>query len=311
MTKSPLLSSRIIIIIIIILLACGMTSVGCAAQAFDDERKQRVAVLDFGDAETGRRVADQFSILLSQEKNAIAIDRALSRAAARGVGYTGSLNMTLAEARDLGAAIGCDYFVTGDAQTIRRSTSATPVYYEAYASIFVVSARTGKLIMWERPSVEAATPGEAEKSLLAGLQRQTPRARVAITRAEQDDFLRRKRERASETLPIEDAPEEGSHAAANYRAPLPYRRLRPPYPETAARAEAEATVDASVEIDAKGEVVRVEIVRWAGFGLDESVIETVRQLHFRPAMRDGVPTPVRVLLRYNFRRPTTEASQQR
>jgi TonB family protein len=307
MTKAPLLSS----LTIIALLACGMTTVARAAQEFDGERKQRVAVLDFGDAETGRRVADQFSELLSQEKNAIAIDRALSRAAARGVGYAGSLNMTLAEARDLGAAISCDYFITGDAQTIRRSTSTTPVYFEAYVSIFVVSARTGKLVMWERPSVEASTPGEAEKSLLAGLQRQAARAHVAITRAEQDDFLRRERERTTETIPIEDAPEEGSTAAANFRAPLPYRRLRPPYPETARRAEVEATVDASVEVDAKGEVARVEIVRWAGFGLDESVVATVRQLHFRPATRDGVPTPVRVLLRYNFRRPTTEASQQR
>ena len=287
-----------------------MTTVVRAAQTFDGERKQRVAVLDFGDTETGRRVADQFSAMLSQEKHTTTVDRALSRAAARGVGYTGSLNMTLAGARDLGAAISCDYFITGDAQTVRRSTSATPVYYEAYASVFVVGARTGKLVMWERPSVEAATPGEAEKSLLAGLNRQAARSRIAITRAEQDDFLRRERERVTETIPIEDAPEEGSPAAANYRAPLPYRRLRPAYPETAARAEAEATIDAAVEINAEGEVSRVEIVRWAGFGLDESVIETVRQLHFRPATRDSVSFPVRVLLRYNFRRPTSDANQQ-
>ncbi|HVF88002.1 MAG TPA: TonB family protein [Pyrinomonadaceae bacterium] len=287
-----------------------MATIARAAQAFDGERKQRVAVLDFGDTETGRRVADLFSALLSQEKHTAMIDRELSRAAARGVGYTGSLNMTLAGARDLGAAIGCDYFITGDAQTVRRSTSATPIYYEAYVSIFVVAARTGKLLMWERPSVEAATPGEAEKSLLAGLQRQAARARVAITRAEQDERTARERERATEIIPIEDAPEQGGTAAANYRAPLPYRRLRPAYPEMAARAEAEATIDVAVEIDAKGEVTRGEIVRWAGFGLDESVIETVRQLHFRPATRDGVPFPVRVLLRYNFRRPTTEASQQ-
>jgi TonB family protein len=77
----------------------------------------------------------------------------------------------------------------------------------------------------------------------------------------------------------------------------------PEYPETAATAEAEATVDVLVELDEKGEVNRVEIARWAGFGLDEATIETVRQLHFFPAMRNGTPIPLRVLLRYNFRKP--------
>ena len=81
-------------------------------------------------------------------------------------------------------------------------------------------------------------------------------------------------------------------------------RLRPTYPDAASRAEAEATVDASVEIGADGEVGRVEIVRWAGFGLDDSVVSTIRQMHFRPATRDGEAVAVRVLLRYNFRKPT-------
>jgi TonB family protein len=65
-------------------------------------------------------------------------------------------------------------------------------------------------------------------------------------------------------------------------------------------------VDALVEVDAEGEVKDIEIVRWAGYGLNEAVTATVRQLHFRPAMRDGRAVPVRVLLRYNFRRPAEE-----
>jgi len=73
--------------------------------------------------------------------------------------------------------------------------------------------------------------------------------------------------------------------------------------ESAARAEVEATVDVLVDIDARGEVGRVEIARWAGYGLDQSVIDTVKQMHFFPAMRDRVSIPMRVLLRYNFRKP--------
>ena len=58
-----------------------------------------------------------------------------------------------------------------------------------------------------------------------------------------------------------------------------------------------------VDLDAGGEVMRVEVVRWAGFGLDEVTVENVRRLHFFPAMRDGVAIPIRVLLRYKFRKP--------
>ena len=59
-----------------------------------------------------------------------------------------------------------------------------------------------------------------------------------------------------------------------------YRRLRPTYPETAARAEAEATVDVVVDVGADGEVSKVQVARWAGFGLDDTTVATVRQMHF-------------------------------
>ena len=79
--------------------------------------------------------------------------------------------------------------------------------------------------------------------------------------------------------------------------------MKPEYPRTAAKAEAEATVDVAVEVGADGEIGEVQIVRWGGFGLDEATAATVRQLHFFPAMKNGAPIPMRVLLRYNFRKP--------
>lgn len=263
----------------------------------------RVAVLDFGKSELGRRAADIFSASLAKESSLRIVDRALSRSAALGMGYSGSLNMALGEARDLGAGIGCDFFIVGDAQVQRRSPSDNSVYYEAYASVFVVSARTGQLVMWSRPNTRAATPAVAEQSLLKELTRDLDVYSVAAYRRAQDERTTAERAAAGEAIVYEEAPDEGSPAAANFRPPEPYRRVRPPYPDTASEAEAEATVDAQVEIGADGEVARIEIVRWAGFGLDESVVNTVRQMHFRPAMRDGASVPVRVLLRYNFRRP--------
>jgi len=84
---------------------------------------------------------------------------------------------------------------------------------------------------------------------------------------------------------------------------------KPPYPESAARAEVEATVDVLVDIDARGEVGRIEIARWAGYGLDQSVLDTVKQMHFFPAMRNRVAIPMRVLLRYNFRKPPPRGNE--
>jgi TonB family protein len=268
-------------------------------------RRTGVAVLDFGTTETGRRAADTLAATLRTQAELQVMDRDEGRAAAFGSGYRGSLNMTLEEARNTGSAIGSDFYITGDAQTLRRSPSSGPIFYEAYASIFVVSSRTGRLVMWERPSLEAPTPEEAEQRLLKELTTGERRTRylVALVRAVEDESRMRALTLAGGAPVIEEVPEEGSPAAAGVRPPAPYRRQRPAYPDTAKRAEAEATVDVMADIDENGEVSRVEVVRWAGFGLDEETVNTVRRMHFYPAMRDGVAISMRVLLRYNFRKP--------
>jgi TonB family protein len=102
---------------------------------------------------------------------------------------------------------------------------------------------------------------------------------------------------------IEEAPGDDTVAAnQGLRMPRPYRRLRPTYPESAAVADAEGTVDVLVDVGADGEVLKVDVARWAGFGLDDITVATVRQMHFFPAMREGKSIPMRVLLRYNFRK---------
>jgi TonB family protein len=288
----------------------------CVYAQAQDARRARVAVLDFGETQAGQRVAERFSagissVDISKAADVQILDRDASRAAARGAGYAGSLNMTLQEARDLGAAIGCDFFITGDAQVLRRSPSTGPIYYEAYASIFAVSARTGNLLRWERESFEASTPEEALRILLAEIDKGALRARYLNTlRAARVDEREHALVSSSDAAQIELAPEEGSAEASGLRLPQPYRRLRPAYPETAARAEAEASVDVILDLDAEGEVTRVLVTRWAGFGLDEATVNTARQLHFRPAMRDGTPLPMRVLLRYNFRKPKRDEAKK-
>jgi TonB family protein len=211
----------------------------------------------------------------------------------------------LPEARDLGAAVGCDFYLIGDAQTLRRSPATGPSYFESYASLFLVSARTGRLVSWDRPSFQAAQTAAAENLLLAELSGNERRQRylLAIRRSLADE--RHEREVAIErnTPVIEEAPDDAKADANGLQLPRPYRRLRPAYPDTAARADAEGTVDVLVDLDKEGEVSHVEVARWAGFGMDQAALETAQQLHFFPALRDGAPIPLRVLVRYNFRRP--------
>lgn len=290
----------------------------CAAQ--NNPRPVRIALLDFGNSATGRRVADRLAEAMSSNSRTTSkrddvvqvIDRDWSRAAALGAGYRGSLNLTLQEARDLGSAIGCDFIFAGKAGTERRSPADVPPYFEAYTSIYLVSARTGRLTLWEWRSAKGSTPGEAEKVFSQELVAEDAfnRYRKQILRTLEDEQA----ERASaieRCVPVIEAlSDDQSDAGNGVQAPRPYRRLKPSYTDLAARNEIEATVDVLVDIDARGEVVRVDVARWAGYGLDQSVIDTVRQLHFFPAHRDGVAIPIRVLLRYNFRKPPVQNRSQ-
>jgi TonB family protein len=265
-----------------------------------------VSVLDFGATPFGQRTAEKLRQRLLATKELTVADTDLTRAAAKGVGYSGSLNLSVSEARDLGAALASEYYLIGDAQTLRRSSSARPAYYESYCSMFLVSARTGRLVLWDRPSAQSDQATGAEEQLSQQLSSDETIGRwvAAIRRAHEEERLQRSIIAGNSEPLIEEAPEDEKTAEVQgLRLPRPYRRLRPEYPDSAARADAEATVDVLVDVRADGEVGEVQIARWAGFGLDEITVATVRQLHFFPAMKNGSPIPMRVLLRYNFRKP--------
>jgi len=265
-----------------------------------------ISVLDFGATPFAQKTAETLRERLRSTVELLVADADLTRAAAKGIGYSGSLNMSVSEARDLGAALATDFYILGDAQTLRRSSSAKPVYYESYCSLFLVSGRTGRLLMWDRPTLQSSQLSDAENQLSAKLgdAETINRIVIAIRRAREDERVERNVVVTGDDLLIEDAPDDEKTAAdQGLSLPRPYRRLRPEYPESAARADAEGTVDVLVDVRADGEISDVRIARWAGFGLDEITVATVRQMHFFPAKRNGSPTPMRVLLRYNFRKP--------
>jgi TonB family protein len=277
-----------------------------AAQSNAKAQPPVLSVLDFGSTAIAKQATDTLRTKLRASGEVTIADADLSRAAAKGIGYTGSLNLTVSEARDLGAALAGEFYILGDAQTLRRSSFESPIYFESYCSIFLVSARTGRLLLWERPGFENAEATKAEARLSQYLADDALSGRLIgiIKKSHEDERIQRTVLTSSAEAIIEEAPEDEKTAEVQgIRTPRPYRRLRPEYPQSAARADAEATVDVVVDVGADGEVGEIQIVRWAGFGLDESTVATVRQLHFFPAMKNGTPIPMRVMLRYNFRKP--------
>ncbi|MDX6383848.1 MAG: hypothetical protein QOK48_1421, partial [Blastocatellia bacterium] len=103
-------------------------------------RPTRLAVLDFGKEQIGLRAAAVIRESLNvkaEPRQFTVIDRDQASAAALGTGFEGSLNLTIQDARNLGATMDCDFFLIGQAQTLRRSPSTKPAYYEAYATLFL------------------------------------------------------------------------------------------------------------------------------------------------------------------------------
>ena len=287
-----------------ILAICALLFLSANSSAYNN--RPSVSIVDFGATEFGRVTAEKVRARLRAGDFAVA-DADLTRSAATGIGYTGSLNLSLAEARDLGAALATEFYVLGDAQVLRRSSFQTPVYYEAYCSVFLVSARSGRLLMWQRPSINNADAAQARDLLLREVDAElSPHLRIAMLEANEKQIKDRLVLDTATPL-IEEAPDDEKAAEAQgLRLPRPFRRLRPEYPKTAALAEAEATVDVTVDIGADGDVGDVQVVRWAGFGLDQATVTTVKQMHFFPASKNGTAIPMRVLLRYNFRKPPKE-----
>ena len=206
-------------------------------------------------------------------------------------------NLSTEEAQNFGRAAGCNFFVLVKSETLRRATLSKPYFYiESNAIVYLVSARSGNLVLWKLARFESPTAAESEEKLASSIKNIASEISAGIKSEiirETDDEPQSK---------IEELPDENSAAAKNFRPPLPYRRIKPVYTTTANLYNITATVDAAVDLDEKGDVTQVEIKRWAGYGLDQSVAETIRKMQWRAATRDGKSLPIRVLLRYNFKK---------
>ena len=270
----------------LLLAPCGLlyTPVLAAAQklAFLTPEKSRPAQIV--NEKLQSRLAKDFKIL----------DDSLVEAVSQSLSEMNVFNLSREEARNLGAAIGCDYFIVQKADTLRRASLSKPTYYESHAVVYLVSSRTGRLLYWELSKFEDDDSPEAERKMLAAAENLAAEISARLKASKQPGEIEQS---GFAELPGEDSPD-----SKKFRPPLPYRRFKPQYTDVANLYNVAATVDAAVDIDETGRVLRVEILRWAGYGLDESVAETIRKMQWQPALLEGKALPIRVLLRYNFKK---------
>ena len=222
------------------------------------------------------------------------LDLAQSTTAFRSLDVKTPYNMTAAESRAAASVMGCEYFLILRTGRLRRQSFSKPDYYESFAVSYLVSGRTGLLVGWWLKSFEADNQANADRQLAASID---------ITAAEIAGRMKSMTIAESRVIPsinIEEVPDETSPAALGLKPPIPYRRIKPEYTSTAALYDVKATVDLEADIDADGKILATRILRWAGFGLDESAESAVRSMSWRPAMRNGKALPMRILLRYNF-----------
>ncbi len=265
-----------------------------AVCAVGELRAQRVAVLSPDGTAVSREFADAFASEMG--KTLRVLDRDLGHAGYRSVSVDSPFNLTAEESRKIGAAIGCEAFLLIRSVNQARSAFGRPNYYESYAAIYAVSSRTGRLIWWTLATREAATSDLSANSLADAIPPLAIETANGIRSAMKSEI------NEPDPASMEEVPEPGSPLAKNFRAPVPYRRLSPAYTTLAASYEITATVEALVDLDPAGQVTRIEITRWAGFGLDESVEAAIRKMNWRPAERSGKTLPMRFLLRYNFKK---------
>jgi TonB family protein len=292
---------------IILLLICASSVTGLALARGMALRQSplRVALLGFSGTVTGERASDDqpraaLRAALALSAQVALIDPAQAEPAVVGVGYDGSINMSRDEARRLGAAIGCDFFIAGKRDGFTRSDAKAESHEEALVGLMIVDARTGELAAFDFIDEKAVTRAAALEALTRVLVVRAASyiERMIAHRAGRDAA----RGIAGVAEHIEDLPDADSAAVAGFTPPEFLNRVKPAYTDEAERADITATVEGLAVFRADGTVGEIQITRWAGFGLDEAAERAIRQLKFKPATRDAKPVSVRATVRYNFRR---------
>lgn len=255
----------------------------------------RLAVIALNGDESGEFTAALRTAAKRTASDLSLIDDEQTVVALRGAGYEGALNLSLDEARAVGLSVGCDFFIVGRAYSARRIASADDFYFDAVAALFLVETKSGRLLKFRFGHAANKQEAAARAQLISVIDANWMAFDEAITEA------RRQKESGRDVAARAEIPDLNEPSSSNITPPVFYQRLKPKYTDEARLASVAATVELEVVFQADGRVAGIEVVRWAGFGLDESAVATARQLRFKPAESNGRQVSVRARVQYNFR----------
>ena len=83
-------------------------------------------------------------------------------------------------------------------------------------------------------------------------------------------------------------------------APQVIHSVEPEFTEDARRANYQGNVSLRLIVDSQGNPQDVRLASHLGMGLEEKAIEAVRQYKFKPAMYQGHPVPVQIVIEVDF-----------
>jgi TonB family protein len=251
----------------------------------------RLAILDFN----GESSASEHLQQLARQSEFTLVNPQQLNLAVKGAGYRGSLNLTLEEARGLGLSIGCDYYFIGMAKILRRLASEKEFYFDVLLGVFLVETRSGKLLRFSFEQAQAPDEAAANQQL-TGLTEKIWQQSTDAIKLNAEQITVQEQQPEIYDLATDEA------TKLKIKPPQFYRRLKPAYTDRAELAGIIATIELRAIFQADGRIGAVEVIRWGGFGLDESAITTVKQLRFEPAKLNGRPVHVSAVVQYNFRK---------
>ena len=83
-------------------------------------------------------------------------------------------------------------------------------------------------------------------------------------------------------------------------APQVLNSVEPQFTEDARRADFQGSAAIQLIVDAQGNPQNLRVLRHLGMGLDQMALDAVRQYKFKPAMYQGHPVAVQMVIEVDF-----------
>lgn len=93
----------------------------------------------------------------------------------------------------------------------------------------------------------------------------------------------------------------GATTGPDVRPAIETTLIDPPISKAEIPLGVEGDVIVEITIDEHGYVTDAKLLKGLGEGIDEKILATVRNWHYRPATRDGIPIPSKYDARWHFR----------